>query len=248
MFNMENIQDLIKELVAQAIAEKKLTAAEKRKKEDIVMAMKKDFKGPKSAMYAIATEKAKKLAETDIEEARFKKGEDVGKPGKGFEKIVKSAAKQYGSKEAGAKVAGAILKKVVKEDEIDEAYKIDFDDKGNIIRTPAKDAPKQPSSGDVEIPKLDKVEPLRKKKLAEDKKTLWWVMIEKDGKRFYLKNSPYFSSEQEAHDYAKKHNVKNYSLKSREENVDDDGRIIENNSQELDEFMIRRWQYYAGIK
>lgn len=50
----------------------------------------------------------------DIEEARFPKGTDIGKPGKGFEKIAKSAAKKYGSKEAGQKVAGAILKKVVK--------------------------------------------------------------------------------------------------------------------------------------
>ena len=49
-----------------------------------------------------------------MEEARFEKGEDVGKPGKGFAKIAKSAAKKYGSKEAGQKVAGAILKKVVK--------------------------------------------------------------------------------------------------------------------------------------
>jgi len=52
----------------------------------------------------------------NMEEARFKKGTDIGKPGKGFEKIAKSAAKQYGSKEAGKKVAGAILKKVVKEE------------------------------------------------------------------------------------------------------------------------------------
>ena len=47
-------------------------------------------------------------------EARFKKGTDIGKPGKGFAKIAKSAAKRYGSEEAGKKVAGAILKKVVK--------------------------------------------------------------------------------------------------------------------------------------
>jgi hypothetical protein len=45
------------------LGEKKLTTAEKRKKEDIVMAMKKSFKGNKGAMYAIATDKAKKLAE-----------------------------------------------------------------------------------------------------------------------------------------------------------------------------------------
>lgn len=46
-----------------------------------------------------------------VEEARFKKGTDIGKKGKGFSKIAKSAGKEYGSKEAGKKVAGAILKK-----------------------------------------------------------------------------------------------------------------------------------------
>jgi hypothetical protein len=46
------------------VNEKKLTTAEKNKKEEIVNSMKKDFKGPKAAMYAIATDKAKKMAET----------------------------------------------------------------------------------------------------------------------------------------------------------------------------------------
>jgi len=49
----------------------------------------------------------------DMKEARFEKGEDVGAKGKNFAKIAKSAERQYGSKEAGQKVAGAILKKVV---------------------------------------------------------------------------------------------------------------------------------------
>lgn len=49
--------------------EKKLTAAEKRKKEEIVKGMKKSFKGDKGAMYAIATAKAKELAEEEISEA-----------------------------------------------------------------------------------------------------------------------------------------------------------------------------------
>lgn len=99
------------------LGEKKLTSAEKKKKEEIVMAMKKDFKGPKPVMYAIATEKAKKVAEElakKLKEARFEKGEDVGKPGKGFSKIAKGAAEKYGSEEAGKRVAGAILKKVLK--------------------------------------------------------------------------------------------------------------------------------------
>jgi len=36
-------------------------------------------------------------------------GKDIGKPGKMFEKIAEKAAKRYGSKERGRKVAGAIL-------------------------------------------------------------------------------------------------------------------------------------------
>jgi hypothetical protein len=40
------------------------------------------------------------------------KGKDIGKKGKMFGKIAKSAGKKYGSKEAGKKVAGAILKKL----------------------------------------------------------------------------------------------------------------------------------------
>ncbi len=42
------------------IKERKLTKAETKKKEDIVKAMKKTYKGPKSKMYAIATKQAKK--------------------------------------------------------------------------------------------------------------------------------------------------------------------------------------------
>ena len=36
-------------------------------------------------------------------------GKDIGKPGKNFDKIAKSAGKEYGSKAEGKKVAGAIL-------------------------------------------------------------------------------------------------------------------------------------------
>ena len=38
-----------------------------------------------------------------------KAGKDIGKPGKGFEKVAKKAAKEYGSKEAGEKVAAASM-------------------------------------------------------------------------------------------------------------------------------------------
>ena len=49
----------------------------------------------------------------EMDEARFKKGEDVGGKGFEFKDIAKKAAKEYGSKEAGQRVAGAILKKVL---------------------------------------------------------------------------------------------------------------------------------------
>jgi len=39
-------------------------------------------------------------------------GKDIGKPGKNFSKIAKSAGKEYGSAAEGKKVAGAILAKL----------------------------------------------------------------------------------------------------------------------------------------
>ena len=53
----------IKAAYSEGLEEKKLTTAEKNKKEEIVKGMKGSFKGDKSAMYAIATAKAKKVAE-----------------------------------------------------------------------------------------------------------------------------------------------------------------------------------------
>lgn len=55
--------------------------------------------------------------EVEIDEAAYsakagREGKDLGKPGKNFDKIAKSASKEYGSKEAGDRVAGAILKKI----------------------------------------------------------------------------------------------------------------------------------------
>ncbi len=40
------------------------------------------------------------------------KGKDIGKPGKNFSKIAAKAAKEYGSKAAGERVAGGILAKL----------------------------------------------------------------------------------------------------------------------------------------
>lgn len=41
-------------------------------------------------------------------------GKDIGKKGKNFAKIEKKAAKEYGSKAAGERVAGAVLNKLRK--------------------------------------------------------------------------------------------------------------------------------------
>jgi len=62
---VQEIEAIIFDLNADEryINEKHLTTAEKNKKEEIVKAMKKTFKGPKPAMYAIATSKAEKMAE-----------------------------------------------------------------------------------------------------------------------------------------------------------------------------------------
>jgi hypothetical protein len=54
------------------------------------------------------------LGETEDEYSakKARAGKDIGKPGKNFAKIAKSAGKKYGSKESGEKVAGAVLAKL----------------------------------------------------------------------------------------------------------------------------------------
>ena len=39
-------------------------------------------------------------------------GKDIGKPGKNFAKVAAKAGKEYGSKAAGERVAGAVLAKM----------------------------------------------------------------------------------------------------------------------------------------
>jgi len=51
-------------------------------------------------------------------------GKDIGKPGKNFAKIAAKAGKEYGSKAAGERVAGAVLKNLRKES-VDEAQEMD---------------------------------------------------------------------------------------------------------------------------
>ena len=48
-------------------------------------------------------------------------GKDIGKPGKMFSKIAKSAGKRYGSKESGERVAGAVLAKLRAKESVEES-------------------------------------------------------------------------------------------------------------------------------
>jgi hypothetical protein len=60
----ESIKDQVHRLIKEVLDEKKLTTKEKNKKEDIVLGLKKSgFKKDDPTLYAIATAKAKKLAE-----------------------------------------------------------------------------------------------------------------------------------------------------------------------------------------
>jgi|SRR6185503_7397575 len=61
-----------------------------------------------------ATDISKREAsiQKDLKDAELAEGKDIGKPGKNFKKIEGAAEKEYGSKEAGARVAGAILSKL----------------------------------------------------------------------------------------------------------------------------------------
>lgn len=61
--------------------------------------------------------KSKLVESMEVAEAGYsakaaRAGKDIGKPGKNFEKIAKSASERYGSKERGEKVAGAVLAKL----------------------------------------------------------------------------------------------------------------------------------------
>lgn len=52
------------------------------------------------------------LNESDYSAKKAAAGKDIGKPGKAFGKIAKSAGERYGSKAAGERVAGAVLNKL----------------------------------------------------------------------------------------------------------------------------------------
>jgi hypothetical protein len=58
---------------------------------------------------------------------KAKSGKDIGKKGKGFEKVAAKAAKQYGSKEAGKRVAAAAMWKNLKREGLDNGSNQDHE-------------------------------------------------------------------------------------------------------------------------
>jgi hypothetical protein len=67
------------------------------------------------------TESAAVAERADYSAKKAAAGKDIGKPGKAFAKIAKSAGKEYGSKAAGERVAGAVLNKLRAKESVEEA-------------------------------------------------------------------------------------------------------------------------------
>ena len=68
-------------------------------------------------------ETMKKAAKDKAKGKSVEEGKDEGKPGKNFAKIANKAAKEYGSKAAGERVAGAVKAKLAKQGKLEEANK-----------------------------------------------------------------------------------------------------------------------------
>lgn len=85
---------------------------------DVVSSTAPKAEGPTDKERAALTNKVKEvMKEEQVDEASYsakeaRAGKDIGKPGKMFKKIASDAAKRYGSKERGKKVAGAVLAKL----------------------------------------------------------------------------------------------------------------------------------------
>jgi len=204
-----NLEQIVKETVAKFVAEKTLTSAEKKKKEDIVMAMKKDFKGPKTAMYAIATNKAKKLAEeydfvrSAIESAsgdKLKIGNDIDDYDR---PVYFSDTDEYTSYFIG--MGGEFEGKIYKYNaETGERYPIgDLKHYGDGQNHAADDDMYE--SQDISDDELSQLQ-----STADDTSKM---PAERDAARNKI-----------------------YASRAKKE------------QQEVNEFMIRRWQHYAGIK
>ena len=87
-----------------------------------------------------------KMEEAGYSAKAARAGKDIGKPGKAFAQIAKSAGERYGSKERGEKVAGAVLAKLRKTNEADMEEGNKFT--GNLAKARAAGLKKADLDGD----------------------------------------------------------------------------------------------------
>lgn len=83
-----------------------LALMDKEERTESARERKREAKNPK------AEAKETKVMSKSTAAKKAVKGEDMGKKGKNFNKIASKAAKEYGSKSAGERVAGAIFQKM----------------------------------------------------------------------------------------------------------------------------------------
>jgi hypothetical protein len=101
------------------LANKQTLAEGKNAKPDF-LDMDKDGNKTEPMKKAVA-DKEKQVDEAGYSATAARAGKDIGKPGKAFGKIAADAAKRYGSKEKGEKVAGAVLAKLRAKEDVNEA-------------------------------------------------------------------------------------------------------------------------------
>ena len=99
---------------------------------EAVKSLEEKYKGFKAESIAVVHEQEAPLevgaqpkeSTGDYSAKKARAGKDIGKPGKNFSKIAKSAGEKYGSKAAGERVAGAVLNKLRHGEELDEGKKL----------------------------------------------------------------------------------------------------------------------------
>jgi hypothetical protein len=227
-----------------------------------------------------------KAGAEEMDEARFEKGEDVGGKGFEFKKIAAKATKQYGSKEAGQRVAGAVMKKVLNKEgkgynfeksavesaSGDKINNIGYDDmdlpiffsatddtisyhlgyggefEGKIYKYDGK------TGKSIEIGDLKHYGDGQNHSADDDMHESQQELDENKMDKEELKQAQI----EKAYDHLEKMkaNTKLFSkedIKKAEDRIEKleaelDALAEKSTNESLDEFTVRRWQHYAGIK
>jgi hypothetical protein len=234
------LEQIVKETIAKIVDEKKLTSAEKKKKEDIVMAMKKTFKGSEPVMHAIATDQAKRLAEDGLNEDY-----EVAMAQDSLDAIIRSAMMlkaQMGDKE--------INLPAWIQDHITNAESYIYQAAKGYHES---DAQMDDNAGSEEMNEEYDFTRSAIESASGDKIT--GTEEDDEGNTLYIGQDEfdqYFIANGEIkHDNFKK-GIKSVTIgmlkhygDGQNHSANDD---MYESQQELDEYVIRRWQHYAGIK